>query len=481
MRIKTSRRGLTFSFSETDSMKPGTHYRYFVDLASSEVVIVPDSSGKYRFCQKGKAHKPLVDLRNREVKALLEKALWLEVEVLSDSILVHVKTMPSDYEGSADINLSEVLDYSPEVTVEVPKSLLLERDGGLESLLRESGLLPSVASDVSFVYDVVSLFSGAGLLDLPFKEDRAFDIKFAVDFDSDAVKTYRENIGDHIICMDIRELDESRVPDTDIIIGGPCCQGYSNANRHGSEALNRTKRLLIDDYIRVVKAKQPLVFVIENVPQFLTKENGLYLSRVLSELSDYAVTYSVIDDSQVGGYTVRKRMVLIGSKIGPIKIPAVSVSKPFTCKDALMRVNGAWYNFNDVTIPNIETQRKMAFVKPGHNYKDIPGMKRLNRHSNVYRRAEWDKPVCTLTNWRKVNLMPPEGNRIFTVAEAAALMGLDSSFRVLGSLSAKQQQIGNGVSQAIARFIKNIVKTALDSFLGDSVLTVSRAWSVIRP
>ena len=106
----------------------------------------------------------------------------------------------------------------------------------------------------------------------------------------------------------------------------------------------------------------------------------------------------------------------------------------------------------------------MKMVKPGHNYKDIPEMADLDRHSNVYRRLSADEPSVTITNWRKVNLMPPIGNRILSVAEASAIMGLGKDFRFFGSLNDKQQQVGNGVTQAIASFIKNIVKNALYGF-----------------
>lgn len=58
-------------------------------------------------------------------------------------------------------------------------------------------------------------------------------------------------------------------------------------------------------------------------------------------------------------------------------------------------------------------------------------------------------------------MMPPVGNRILSVAEAAALMGLEKDFIFSGSLGNKQQQVGNGVTQAIATFIKSIVKNAL--------------------
>ncbi len=55
-------------------------------------------------------------------------------------------------------------------------------------------------------------------------------------------------------------------------------------------------------------------------------------------------------------------------------------------------------------------------------------MKGLDRHSDVYRRLSADEPSVTINNWRKINLMPPSGNRILSVSEAAAIMELDKNF-----------------------------------------------------
>ena len=156
-------------------------------------------------------------------------------------------------------------------------------------------------------------------------------------------------------------------------------------------------------------------------------------------------------------------MVLIGSikAMGNIVIPNVELSSHKTVKDALKKVTEDWFNYNDITKASEETKKKMAQVRPGHNYKDIPDMAVLDRHSNVYRRLAEDEPAATITNWRKINMMPPKGNRILTVSEAAALMGLNKDFKFLGSLNDRQQQVGNGVTQAIAVFVKNIVKNAL--------------------
>ena len=136
---------------------------------------------------------------------------------------------------------------------------------------------------------------------------------------------------------------------------------------------------MIDDYIRIVQAKRPLVFVIENVPQFLTKEQGKYLEKVITGLSEYEISYQVVCDWELGGYTMRKRMILVGSRIGKITIPDVNLTTKHTAGDALRKVTPDWYGFEEYSKAKPETIEKMKQVRPGHNSKDIREMARSSQ------------------------------------------------------------------------------------------------------
>ena len=255
MKIKTSRRGLTFSFAENETFRPGTHYLYFIDNEHSEVILVADEDGKYKISRKRANAKPLVDLRNEEIRQVMSMASYMEVEILGDKIIVHVIENSVSIDTLSELDIAEVFDKSAHISFAIDKDTLIQHDTALFDMLKASGLFSQkIAEDVSYVFDTVSLFSGAGLLDYPFNKDESFDLKFAVDKDESACETYRKNIGEHIICMDIRELDADNVPDADLIIGGPCCKPYSNANRAGNEKRDKKLRLLIEDYIRIVKA-----------------------------------------------------------------------------------------------------------------------------------------------------------------------------------------------------------------------------------
>src|SRR5699024_773966 len=79
--------------------------------------------------------------------------------------------------------------------------------------------------------NIVSLFSGAGGMDLGFI-NQGFEVLWANDFEKDAVATYKKNIGNHITLGDITKIDvNDHVKDkVDVVIGGFPCQGFSVAN-----------------------------------------------------------------------------------------------------------------------------------------------------------------------------------------------------------------------------------------------------------
>lgn len=85
---------------------------------------------------------------------------------------------------------------------------------------------------------IVSLFAGAGGLDLGFIR-AGHTVIWANDNFEDAVNTYRLNIGNHIVCADVKDIESSQIPDCDAVIGGFPCQGFSVANMKRSETDQR--------------------------------------------------------------------------------------------------------------------------------------------------------------------------------------------------------------------------------------------------
>lgn len=120
---------------------------------------------------------------------------------------------------------------------------------------------------------LISLFSGAGGFDLGFQM-AGFTISVANEIDAKICPTFRANFPDvHLIEGDIRKLASSDFPDDiDGIIGGPPCQSWSEAG--SLKGIEDARGQLFYDYIRILKDKQPLFFVAENVSGMLAARNA---------------------------------------------------------------------------------------------------------------------------------------------------------------------------------------------------------------
>ncbi len=479
--IKSSRRGLTFSFPSEGKLAVGNHYDYIIERAPFRIRIVAAEDGRYKMSRKrsGTGWNSLVDLRSRDVLDAIAAMQKISIHIGEDEILVSdacakaaVKVIHFPRSELSALRMAAGLDDWSAVN-SVLDYAQITLDEYLAS--REPVSIQTVQKDLADVYTMVSLFSGAGILDWPFAKDDRFRILYAIDYDAAACETYRKNIGIHIVHGDIhRAFTKNGYPlDTtvkapDVLIGGPSCKPFSQANRHTRLADHPDNDLVVQ-YMRILKVLQPKVFAMENVPEILTASGGAYFAAIqeAAHESGYSICAKIVQDNMVGGYTKRRRAVVLGSRVGQAVLPnATLVSGSHTAGEALSLVDQSWTNFSDVTLPNADTKRRMSFVPQGGNYKDIPPEYRTsskNRHSCTYRRLAWDEPSPTIVNWRKPPLIHPLENRTLTVAEAKALQGLPGDFRICGSLGQKQQQVGNSVPVAIGRYIKNAVLRALRS------------------
>lgn len=308
----------------------------------------------------------------------------------------------------------------------------------------------------------VSLFAGAGGMDLGFIK-QGFDVVWAVDNDGGACETYRENIGDHIICEDITKVKSEDIPDCSLIYGGNPCQGFSSANRR-TGFINNPKNFLVKEYIRIVKDKQPEVFVLENVPQILTAGKGQFLREIKEELHMYHIEASVLTASNYEVPQTRRRAILIGSKNGIIKHPLPTVSKEKTVGDGFEGIHNDLYNQLDRIKHSEIVLKRIKSVPSGGNIKNIPEhIRPKGSHSNVYKRLELDKPSITIAHVRKAMIIHPTENRVLSVREAARLQSFPDDFVFHSGLASKFQQVANAVPPLMAEAIAKEVKKYFES------------------
>lgn len=159
-------------------------------------------------------------------------------------------------------------------------------------------------------YTVVSLFAGAGGMDLGL-EQAGMKVLWANDFDRDACETYRMWSDAIVVEGDIANVEFSTVPDPDVIVGGFPCQGFSLA---GPRKINDNRNALYKHFVHAVEEKRPYAFIAENVKGILTLGDGAILEAIIQDFEDrgYHVAWKLLNAADYGVPQNRERVIFVG-------------------------------------------------------------------------------------------------------------------------------------------------------------------------
>lgn len=131
-------------------------------------------------------------------------------------------------------------------------------------------------------YSVIDLFAGAGGLSYGFLQTGRFDVKAAFENNRNAQKTYQRNHGTAEVYNDVADAltDEikEKIGQVDIVIGGPPCQGFSNANRQKNHAISQNNSL-VKKFVQAVLHLNPTAFVMENVSMLKSEVHRFYVDE----------------------------------------------------------------------------------------------------------------------------------------------------------------------------------------------------------
>ena len=142
-------------------------------------------------------------------------------------------------------------------------------------------------------YSVVDLFAGAGGLSLGFVQTGKYEIKVAFEREPHMQATYHRNHPTAELQGDVCGADyadiQRRHGTIDVVIGGPPCQGFSNANRQKNHAISQNN-MLVKQYIRAIRELQPKAFVMENVSMLRSDVHRFYMEEAdLDIVEEYQI------------------------------------------------------------------------------------------------------------------------------------------------------------------------------------------------
>lgn len=361
---------------------------------------------------------------------------------------------------------------------------------------------------------IVSLFSGAGGLDLGFML-AGHDIVWANDFDKDALSTYEVNLNKikphKLVLGDIKDIlkESSReniskiIPDTDMVIGGFPCQGFSIANNSRTKEDSRNSLYL--EILKIIDAKNPKYFILENVKGLENMEKGSILKSILHELektgTGYDVAYNVFNAANFGVPQNRERVIIIGVRndlkndfFKKTNSDHLKDFKVFNIKETHSKNSEILSPYNSVDLSNklfnqllnkkhtdmssfFATKDIFKHLTVRDTIKDLPhefckdtndilnhdGTKCVVKISTrVGNRATcWDKISPTIMGRGSGTGGPliiphPLLHRRMSVREVARLQTFPDTFIFHGSNSSKYRQIGNAVPPLLAYHIARI-------------------------
>ncbi|MEG4491414.1 DNA cytosine methyltransferase [Microcoleus sp. D3_18_C4] len=325
---------------------------------------------------------------------------------------------------------------------------------------------------------LISLFSGCGGMDLPFKM-AGFEVVWAIDSNKYACETFKRNISPVIIHNSIEKINDIKqdVPDADIIIGGFPCQDFSLIwKRYG---LDVERGNLYTYFREFVKQKQPKAFVAENVKGLLSANNHQAIKQIIQDFENiepgYLVKPKLYNFADYGVPQFRERVLLVGIQkdtgfnfIHPQPEYGLNRNPYRTAAEALKGVEKVRENNENHKI-HPKTQQRLAQIKPGGNFSDIPRNSPLyvkGLISHVYRRLDPNQPSSTIIagggggTWGYHYKEP----RALTNRERARLQTFPDDFVFEGSTTEVRRQIGNAVPP---EGIAAVVDALIPLFKGD--------------
>lgn len=383
-------------------------------------------------------------------------------------------------------------------------------------------------------FTMVSLFTGAGGLDVGLDATERFDLLATVELQETFCKSLRRNQENGRLgtaCTQILQEDLSTFTpqelmtklgiepgELDVLVGGPPCQSFSTAGRRAG--VQDPRGQLIWNFLDFVRELRPKVFLMENVRGLLSAAlehrpiadrptNGgaplrpeerpgsvfdLWLSDALDiGQDDYRIDTFEVNAVNYGAPQLRERVLVFGNRLGrvtPVLEPTHSQDDddltPYrTLRDAISGMDE-----ESPVLLDFSPRKKMYLdlVPTGGNWRSLPddvARESMGRayhakggRSGWWRRLSWDLPsptITTMPNHSSTSMCHPEETRVLSVAECAKVQEFPDGWEFLGTASEQMKQVGNAVPARLGTVAGEAIARIIEDDALDCDDTIPRA------
>lgn len=320
------------------------------------------------------------------------------------------------------------------------------------------------------MYKTIDLFAGIGGIRLGFESCGCNNV-FSSEWDQDAQKVYEANFGEKPF-GDINLISSSEIPDHDILLAGFPCQPFSIAGKGLGFA--DTRGTLFFNIEQILKRKQPTAFLLENVKQLVSHDQGQTFQVILSRLQElgYHVHYKILN-SLVFGLPQKRERVYIAGFLNPLNF---NFPKPL----------GYYRPLNEILEKDSEVAESyfLSEVIKQKRFEKVKGNPPIPSiwHENIGGNISALPYSCALRAGGSYNYLVVNGIRRLTSRELLRLQGFPENFKIDNvSYSAVRKLVGNSVSIPVIKAIAQEMINALQKKKIISVKSSNHQISLIDP
>lgn len=280
----------------------------------------------------------------------------------------------------------------------------------------------------------IDLFAGIGGIRIAFERAGARCV-FTSEWDKACKQTYEANFGDKPV-GDITKVDAKEIPDHDILTAGFPCQPFSIMGER--QGFADTRGTLFFEVERILAAKKPKAFLLENVKQLISHDKGRTFKVILQKLDKlgYFVHYKILNGLDFGIPQKRERIIIVGfNKDFPFHFPC--------------RGNGKIATLEDVLEPDEKVDKKHFLseymLKKLKEKVPNPPRQLTVWHENKAGNIGIHRFSCALRANGSYNYLMVSGKRRLTPREMLRLQGYPDSFKIVVNDSESKKQAGNSV------------------------------------